>query len=189
MIVQPYLAGNNDKEDGFYRLSALAAKINLTQAQWDQYDLHGFTCASAAATGYRSDHGIPSWHYRYFAAFANTELYPGSGAYHGSDLHMIFGNSEGVTGIPESSLQTSLKQSMMNAWGAFIKDPNTGLARLNWPNAHDGLIKLGLGASDSGNATVSPKEALETADRANAYSATCPTSQEKLQVNLAQGAF
>lgn len=102
---------------------------------------------------------------------------------------MIFGNSEGVTGIPESSLQTSLKQNMMNAWGAFIKDPSTGLARLNWPNARNGLIKLGLGASDSGNATVSAQEALETVDQADAYSATCPTSEEKPQVMAAQGAF
>ena len=102
---------------------------------------------------------------------------------------MIFGNSEGVTGIPESSFQTSLKQNMMNAWGAFIKDPSTGLTRLNWPSANDGLIKLGLGASDSGNATVLLNEALETVDRADAYSATCPTGQEKPQVAAAQGAF
>lgn len=102
---------------------------------------------------------------------------------------MIFGNSEGVTGIRESSLQTSLKQYMMNAWGAFIKNPSTGLTNLNWPNAHDGLIKLGLGASDSGNAAVSPQDALEAVDRADAYSATCPGSQDKLQVSAAQGAF
>ena len=109
---------------------------------------------------------------------------------------MIFGNSEGVTGIPESPLQTSLKQYMMNAWGAFIKDPSNGLTMLNWPNAQAALIKLGLGASDSGNAIVSgntivsAQEALETVDRADAYSATCPAvTHGEIQVTAAQGAF
>lgn len=40
----PYLLANADYERGWYKLSAYAAKINLTDSQWDLFNQHAFTC-------------------------------------------------------------------------------------------------------------------------------------------------
>ncbi|KAK8062488.1 hypothetical protein PG997_014585 [Apiospora hydei] len=74
----PLLVGNNDFEAGWYKLSAWAARINLTEAQWDLYDERAFTCPSAYTAGYRVRHGVPTWRYRYFGDWDNLRLYNGS---------------------------------------------------------------------------------------------------------------
>ena len=40
----PYLLANADYERGWCKLSAYAAKINLTDSQWDLFNQHAFTC-------------------------------------------------------------------------------------------------------------------------------------------------
>ncbi|KAK5139307.1 hypothetical protein LTR04_003702, partial [Oleoguttula sp. CCFEE 6159] len=90
----PYLAGNLDYEAGYYKLSAYASNRTLTSAQWDLFNLAGFTCPTATETASRVKHGIPTWRYRYFGDWPNLRLYDGSRAYHGSELEMVFGTAE-----------------------------------------------------------------------------------------------
>ncbi|KAL9121468.1 MAG: hypothetical protein Q9187_001970 [Circinaria calcarea] len=130
----PYLAGNTDNEAGYYKITAFAQKIVLPQSDWDAFNLETFTCPHALEATNRANAGVPTWRYRYFGDWDNLRLYPTSGAYHGSDLEMIFGASEDVSGLPESKAEVQMKEVMQRAWAAFADDPERGLERgLGWP--------------------------------------------------------
>ena len=149
----PILVGNNHNEAGYYRIPAFSnGGVVPTAEQVDAFHLESFTCPVAHQASARAAHGVPAWVYRYFGDFENTRLYNGpdgsSGSYHGVDLHMVFGGSEEVSGLPESRGQGELKRAMQKAWYAFAKDPWEGLEwRMGWPTwragANDSLVALG----------------------------------------------
>lgn len=130
---QPILVGHTDHESAFYNISAWARGIILTDQQWAQFVTDVFGCPTMKTADYRIAHKIPVWRYRYFSDWENTRLFPNSRAYHGVDLHMLFGNSLGVTGDRESLNQTVLKKLMQKAWAAFAAEPWTGLRNKGWP--------------------------------------------------------
>lgn len=147
----PLLTGNNDFEAGWYKLSAYAARINLTEAEWNLYDERAFTCPSACTAGYRARYGVPTWRYRYFGDWDNLRLYNGtaglgtrgSGAYHGSEIEMIFGTAKDVSGLETSCMEAATSRYMMGAWAAFARDPKRGLSAYGWP-LYDSAGKLGI---------------------------------------------
>lgn len=110
-----------------------AQGTNLTDAEWNAFNVETFTCPTAEEATNRIRAGVPTWRFRYFADWNNTRLYPTSGAYHGVDMHMVFGNSELVSGLPESAPQKQLKRTMQHAWATFVRDPSKGLTELGWP--------------------------------------------------------
>ena len=130
----PFLFGNNNNEAGFYRIPAYSRGIVPSQEQVDSFHLESFTCPVAKQVKSRYAHGIPSWSYRYLADWENTRLYNGSGAYHGVDLHMMFGASEEVSGLPDSHEQQQLRNIMQRLWFSFMKDPQEGLLKMGWPS-------------------------------------------------------
>ncbi|KAJ5584948.1 Carboxylesterase type B [Penicillium hispanicum] len=129
----PYLVTSNNNEAAFYKISAYAFNISLSQATWDNFTLAAFTCPSAATVKDRAAHGVPAWQSRYFAQWHNLRLYPGSGAYHASDLPMVLNTAERTTGSPNSDRQAELARYMGSAWVAFASDPHDGLTRFGWP--------------------------------------------------------
>lgn len=144
----PILGSSTDYEAGYYRVPAFANGIVPTDEQVTSFHLESFTCPTAyQATGRRS-HGVPAWVYRYFGDWDNTRLYPTSGAYHGVDLHMLFGNSEEVSGLPTAPEQRALTKLMQEAWSSFASDPWSGLQRdMGWPRWEPGretLVLLGM---------------------------------------------
>ncbi|KAM5477091.1 hypothetical protein MauCBS54593_000362 [Microsporum audouinii] len=163
----PMILGHGDRESSFYNISAWARGTVLTDDQWAQFVTEVFGCPTMKEADYRTQHKVPVWRYRYFADWDNTRLFPQSGAYHGVDLHMIFGNSQGVTGDPESPEQAVLKRFMQKAWATFAADPWTGLKNHGWPvykkNANT-VARLGYDNSPF-PAFVNPA----------AYDAICPT--------------
>lgn len=175
----PYLAGNNNNEDGFYHIAAAGANITLTDSQWRLYDLEGFTCATGTETAARTTADVPVWRYRYFGQWPNLELYPDSGAYHGSDLHMIFGAAQDVTGINNTKDEDTLSSYMMKAWASFVNDPSKGLSDvMHWREYGPGdetLVTLGFDG-DVGSRFMDP----------TIYDEACPANGS---VAEAQGAF
>ena len=142
----PILFGNNNNEDGYYRIPAYGNGVVPTDDQVKSFLLESFTCPAAYQVQARKDQRVPSWVYRYMADWDNTRLYPTSGAYHGVDLHMIFGASGDVSGIAPSADQKKLTKIMQKAWFSFIDDPSCGLTKLGWPKfdpAGNTLIRLG----------------------------------------------
>ena len=145
MRLQPYLLGNNNNEQGYYILAAYAKGINATTAQDDAFLLSSFTCPNAFEADNRIARGVPTWRFRYFGDRDNLRLYPGSGAYHGSDLEMIFGNDQQVSGIPSSVPEEETTTLMQHAWATFADDPVSGLTKFGWPRynpENDSLIRL-----------------------------------------------
>ncbi|KAK4541845.1 hypothetical protein LTR36_007377 [Oleoguttula mirabilis] len=158
----PYLLGNNNYEQGYYVLPDYLKGINVTTAQGDDFLLSSFTCPNAFEAGNRLAYSVPVWLYRYFGNWANIELYPatsayagqvigeGSGAYHGAELEMVFGNPSGVSGIPNSAAENEMISLMQGAWAAFARDPVSGLTVYGWPKydpSAETLILLALNNS------------------------------------------
>ncbi|KZL69637.1 carboxylesterase [Colletotrichum incanum] len=142
----PVLFGNNDNEDGYYRIPAYGNGVVPTPDQVVSFLLESFTCPNSHQAEARRERGVPAWVYRYFGDWDNTRLFPTSGAYHGVDLHMIFGASEDVSGIVASESQKQTTAVMQMAWAAFANDPIDGLSSVaGWPKFdknHESLVLL-----------------------------------------------
>ncbi|KAK3692926.1 carboxylesterase [Podospora appendiculata] len=143
----PILFGNNDNENGYYQIAAFAQGVIPTEDQIRSFLLESFTCPVSFQAAARMKHKVSAYTYRFLADWNNTQLYPTSGAYHGVDLHMIFGASGYVSGLPTTSEQRELTKLMQKTWLAFCEDPWAGLARIGWPPYnpdYESLVQLGL---------------------------------------------
>lgn len=130
--------GQNDNEAGYYKIPALSQGTTLSDQAWQHFNDDDFTCPIAYECRQRLRYKVPMWRFRYFGDWDNLRLYPTSGAYHGSDLQMVFGGSVDVTGLSETTPQTKLQAGMMRAWATFADNPVTGLDRLGWPRFDPG---------------------------------------------------
>ena len=117
----------------------------MNASSWDEFNLEDFTCPTSTESDNRAAHGVPTWRFRYVADWSNLRLYtnPSSGAYHGSDLEMVLGVSQDVSGLPESGPEMQLQAYMMQAWAAFADDPVNGLTKeIGWPTYNSGEATL-----------------------------------------------
>ncbi|CZR68503.1 related to triacylglycerol lipase V precursor [Phialocephala subalpina] len=151
----PLLIGNNDFESGFYQIAAFATAKPFNATQQEIFNLEAFTCASAIEASARTSQNVTVYRYRYFGDFANLQLFPNSSTYHGSELEMIFGTAEDVSGIPNTAVEDKMSAYFMKVWGAFARDPENGLSNLGWPRYQNSsastLVRLGY------NDEVEPK--------------------------------
>ncbi len=142
----PYFAGNNDNEFGYYAIAAFAANKTFIPAQIALFNLEAFNCPTAAEAAARVMYNVPVWRYRYFGDWPNVRLYPNSSAYHGSEIGLVFGTAEDISGLPNTPAEDALSAYMMSAWAAFADDPIEGLSKLGWPKydaSLDTLVRLG----------------------------------------------
>lgn len=113
----------------------------------------GFQCGAAVVADDSRAVGIPAWRYVYNASFPNTEIFPGSGAYHSAEVKTLFGTypRKGAT-----HFQQELHIAMQTAWADFAKNPVNGPG---WASTPDALAILGSGASpgqsDDGREVIS----------------------------------
>lgn len=157
----PVLLGSTHDENGYYQVAAFASQGVLpTQEQVNSFLLESFTCPVAYQASARRRFGVQAYTYRYFADWEITRLWVDettgqtSGAYHGVDLHMLFGAAEEVSGLvgsdEEALRRKALTRLMQRAWFVFADDPVGGLTReLGWPGFDAGngksLAVLGVG--------------------------------------------
>lgn len=148
----PYVAGNGDYESGFYRVSAFGAKISLSPDRWQLFNQRGFSCPAKYANDIRKQFDVPTWRFRYMGDWENLRLYPAydgypdSGAYHGTDMNMIFGTAQDVTGSLNTAEENATSRLMMKAWAAFGEDPEQGLSDFGWPewdSSDETLFRIG----------------------------------------------
>lgn len=155
----PALQLQTDHESGFYRISALARGTVLPESNWTLFEQETFTCPLAADAAGRAGLGIASYRVRYMADWDNLRLFYqpeapyDSGAYHGSDINMVVGNTEGVSGIAPLAEETRLTEKMQKAWAAFAADPSDGLTSvMGWPKYQadsETLILLGYNTTSA----------------------------------------
>lgn len=129
----PYFHGHNDHEQGYYVIPAFAQGRNVTAEQTAQFLLESFVCPTSYEATQRLAAEVPTWVYRYFGDWDNTRLYPTSGAYHGTELHMILGSSEDASGLPASKAQKETVKLFQGAVAAFVENPKKGLTKYGWP--------------------------------------------------------
>lgn len=81
------------------------------------------TCPTASLAALAQDSGNPVWRYYFNASFPNSEMFPGSGAYHWSEIPQVFGT---YTRENATDQQRELSDYMQTAWASFAKDPTGG---------------------------------------------------------------
>lgn len=114
---------------------------------------------------------VPLYHYRYFGTFPNMNPFDWLGAYHSSELPLVFGSY--FLTEPSNSLfpymaptaeEAAVSEYIQGAWVAFAKDPANGLVNYDaWPqwfpgNSTNGLVELAV--NDAGNATFVPSDSF-----------------------------
>lgn len=98
-----------------------------------------FLCPATETTRLRAQAGLQTYRYLYSGDFSNISPLPWMGAYHDSDLPMIFGTHGDFRGeSTESEKETS--ESMQDAVLAFMEDPHAGPEKVGWEPAHSGKM-------------------------------------------------
>ncbi|KAH8695819.1 Alpha/Beta hydrolase protein [Phaeosphaeriaceae sp. PMI808] len=151
-IKVPLLIGNTDNEAGFYKAIGIIFGVGESDTFWDQFNLATFVCPSATRANFSIAAHLPTWRYRYFGSFPNLQIQtnPDSGAYHSSELSLLFDNlpPAGIPGIPRLQNSKVSGDIYQEAWTTFAKDPEKGLERFGWPRWNPEkptLTRLGYG--------------------------------------------
>ncbi|MCJ1360149.1 MAG: hypothetical protein MMC33_010152 [Icmadophila ericetorum] len=110
-----------------------------------------FTCPTSAFANTAAISGYDVWRYYFNASFPNTQLFPDGGAYHSSEVPIVFGT---YPAAGETNQEVGLSKFMQSTWAKFAKDPSGGPG---WPALGAPLdVDLGdLGADGStGEVTI-----------------------------------
>ncbi|KAM3444097.1 hypothetical protein NHJ13734_001576 [Beauveria thailandica] len=122
-----------------------------------------YTCPAARLAGDSKFVRIPTWRYFYNASFADTELFPGSGAYHSAEIRPIFAF------YPEESATPFEKDNsrvIQKAWANFARNPAAGPG---WDSAPSVQL-LGGGATPGEN---DQNRVVSTTVEANVVDSRC----------------
>ena len=82
-----------------------------------------FQCPAALFSNASAAAGIPTWRYYFNASFPNTQIIPGLGVFHSSEIPLVFGT------YPPYNVTTqefALASFMQSAWAKFAKNPRGG---------------------------------------------------------------
>jgi acetylcholinesterase len=131
----PTIYGFNDVDEislDPFPADPLQEGANVTLA--DEIFTTHFVCTESVSSLFRSQQGIKTYRYQYRGNFSNVSPFPWLGAYHSSELPMIFGTSGDFRG-PSTSFELATSRAMQDRWLAFAEDPEGGLERLGWGNS------------------------------------------------------
>jgi carboxylesterase type B len=141
----PVVIGNTENE--YASLYSPFTEQGPTKEELDPLSNAVFACPAAVAANFRSAFGVPTWRYRYFGVFPNLNPLPWLGAYHASEIPIVFGTSS-LSG-PNTKTESELSRYMQGAWAAFAKDPVNGLEQYGWPRYEKGTTSLVLLGKDN----------------------------------------
>lgn len=103
-----------------------------------------FLCPAVKTTRdrYLADPSVATYRFLYGGNFSNVSPRWWQGAYHSSELPLVFGTSD-LRG-PNSPFEDEVSKQMQDYWLAFMEDPLNGLPKLGWkayePNGDAVLI-------------------------------------------------
>ncbi|KAK2049374.1 carboxylesterase [Colletotrichum somersetense] len=120
-----------------------------------------FWCPATKTTNERLAAGRTTYRYFHEAIFNNTSPRPWMGAYHGSELPLIFGTHADFRGN-STPFEYELSHTMMDAYAAFIKDPAAGMEAIGWPAyTADSRLVRSYGKNDAVLTAVQTLSAIE----------------------------
>ncbi|KAF2717201.1 acetylcholinesterase [Polychaeton citri CBS 116435] len=93
--------------------------------------LSHFFCASTETIFIRQQTNLITFRYLYSGNFSNIAPKSWMGAYHSSELPLIMGTHPNYRG-PSTQLEYDTSHAMQDAWVAFAKNPEYGLANVGW---------------------------------------------------------
>lgn len=162
------MTGNVDYESGWLKITV--GDI-YPEAYYTAVNLALWICVSRNQAEVRRELGIPSYRYRYYPIFPDTEHpYNVSLAIHGSDVITTWGTMDDAIKIVSSTAdERSLSKLHMTNWATFAKDPVSGLANAGWPKFDtdvDSLAQLGYNGVYNKLQFTDPK----------IYDSACPTA-------------
>lgn len=134
----PLLTGTTDYEAGLFKVLDAFQNVTQSDAYWNLFDQIVFTCPCSGRANASIAQNVPTWRYRWFGVFGNTQLttFPLSGAWHASELAPLFGNLPAGSGIPNSTAaELAISSYIRGAWATFAKNPTSGLTTYQdgWP--------------------------------------------------------
>ncbi|PYI14925.1 carboxylesterase, type B [Aspergillus violaceofuscus CBS 115571] len=100
-----------------------------------------FQCAAPYSTQLRGRLGLQTYNYQYRGNFSNVSPLWWMGAYHCSELPLLFGTSGDFRGA-DTPFETEVSRRMQQLWLAFVKSPACGLAAHGWQDASSGLVQV-----------------------------------------------
>ncbi|KAI9925448.1 hypothetical protein MW887_005829 [Aspergillus wentii] len=141
----PTLLGGTKRETAaYFNLSSASINETLEFAQTQTT----FNCLIQEAALLRYKQNIRTWRYLYHGNWKNLSPTRWLGAYHSSDVPMVFGTYNKTTArVPSSAEQVKSSRYIQGAWVAFAKDPQNGLETYGWPRYNPDektLINLAL---------------------------------------------
>ncbi|KAG9789901.1 alpha/beta-hydrolase, partial [Aureobasidium melanogenum] len=93
-----------------------------------------FQCPAGIVANDSRTAGFPTWRYYFNATFENTQLFPGSGVYHSSEITLVFGTYPRVNATAD---EAALSQYMQTSWATFARNPAGGPGWAEVPNVAD----------------------------------------------------
>lgn len=105
-----------------------------------------FLCPASTSSRLRSEDNAVTYRFEYAGNFSNVSPKPYLGAYHDSDLAMLFGTHSDFRG-KSTNFEYEVSESMQDHFLAFMKDPANGPRGLGWVPYSEGQI-LQFGKDD-----------------------------------------
>ncbi|PVH75488.1 carboxylesterase, partial [Cadophora sp. DSE1049] len=134
----PAIIGNTANEGMFL---APYLPTGSSQATATQISYSYFWCPSTKTSYERLAANRTTYRFLYSGNFTNVSPKPWMGAYHSSELPMVFGTHElnGVLG----ELERSVSERMQDAWVAFAGDMERGLEAMGWEEyeGREGMVR------------------------------------------------
>ncbi|TAQ85359.1 hypothetical protein B7494_g6327 [Chlorociboria aeruginascens] len=158
-IQKPMLIGFNNNEGLYLKVTNLNVGVDLPNLYYTLGQYVIIMCPIVARAATNVAHKLPTWRYRYFGNFPNMQLTTSfyTGAYHSSEVPILFNEVPSGPGIPPSTqAEIDIGSYLRGAWAAFAKDPVAGLLTYEdgWPQFNpstDSLVRLGYNNQTGAN--------------------------------------
>ncbi|PIG83107.1 carboxylesterase family protein, partial [Aspergillus arachidicola] len=164
----PTLIGGANREASAY-MNLSSTSINETLVYTATQNT--FNCPIVETVGNRLEQDIPTWRYLYHGNWSSLSPTPWLGAYHSSDVPIVFGTYNKTTIQPSSSpAEVAASKYIQGAWVAFAKDPWNGLSNYGWPqftSQSRSLVNLAL--DNRATATIGSAEKWDSHCRGGKY--------------------
>lgn len=140
----PAIVGSNQHE--FNEGIPFLLGLQLNQTVSDSTTNKTFLCTAVLTSQFRQSNSRVTYRYRYDANFTNLSPPAYPGAYHASELPLLFGTAGEFHGA-STAYEDTVSRTLQDFWLAFAMDPEHGLSSVGWSPYGDGKAVL-IGDTD-----------------------------------------